>query len=78
MSFGWNDYWKPTPVNVRKGADAIVSACVFAGSAISLNGAAEVGTGVFITGFLAKAVSNFFSQKPELKPIIKKKTKKVV
>lgn len=74
MNFGWNDYWKPTPSGIRKGADAIVSACVFAGSAISLNGDAKIGTGVFISGFVAKIVSNFFSQKPT--PVVKKKTKK--
>ncbi len=75
MNFGWKDYWKPTPASVRKGADAVVSACVFAGSAISLNGDPKIGTGVFISGFVAKIVSNFFSQKPA--PVVKKKIKKV-
>ena len=75
MSFKWNDYWKPTPINVRKGADAIVSACVFIGSYSSLNGDVKVGTAIFIIGFLSKVISNFFSKKPE--PVVKKKAKKV-
>jgi hypothetical protein len=45
---------------VRKMADAIVSAAVFAGTLVSLNGNPKFGTGIFIAGFFAKIISNFF------------------
>ena len=60
MQFGWKHYWAPTPVRVRKMADAIVSASVFAGTLVSLNGDAKIGTVIFVAGFLAKIISNFF------------------
>ena len=65
MKFGLNEYWKPTPKNVRKAADAIVSACTFAGGMTTLNGHPVVGTIIFVTGFLAKILSNFFSETPD-------------
>ena len=65
MNFGLNEYWKPTPKNVRKAADAIVSACTFAGGMTTLNGHPIVGTIIFVTGFLAKILSNFFSETPD-------------
>jgi hypothetical protein len=64
MKFGINEYWKPTPKNVRKAADAIVSACTFAGGMTTLNGHPIMGTIIFVTGFLAKILSNFFSETP--------------
>lgn len=64
MKFGINEYWKPTPKSIRKGADAIVSACTFAGGMTTLNGHPIVGTIIFVTGFLAKIISNFFSEIP--------------
>jgi hypothetical protein len=64
MKFGLNEYWKPTPKNVRKAADAIVSACTFAGGMTTLNGHPIMGTIIFVTGFLAKILSNFFSETP--------------
>ena len=60
MQFGWKHYWAPTPIRVRKMADAIVSASVFAGTLVSLNGNPKFGTGIFIAGFFAKIISNFF------------------
>ena len=62
MKFGLKEYWKPTPKNIRKVADAIVSACTFAGGMTVLNGHPVIGTIIFVTGFLAKILSNFFSE----------------
>jgi hypothetical protein len=62
LKFGKNEYWKPTPKKVRKIADAISGACVFSGGLTSLNGHPIVGTIIFATGFLAKILSNFFSE----------------
>ena len=62
MKFSWNGYWKPTPKNIRKMADAIVAATTFSGSMIVLNGEAKIGTGIFIAGFVAKILSNFFTE----------------
>jgi hypothetical protein len=60
--FKWGNYWKPTPKKIRKMADAIAGACVFAGGLTSLNGHAIMGTIIFSAGFLAKILSNFYSE----------------
>lgn len=65
MTFGLNEYWKPTPKNIRKAADAIVSACTFVGGITTLNGHPIVGTVIFVAGFVAKILSNFFSETPD-------------
>jgi len=62
MKFGIYEYWKPTPKSIRKAADAVISACTFAGGLTTLNGHPIVGTIIFIIGFLAKILSNFFSE----------------
>lgn len=64
MNFGWKEYWKPTPKNIRKMADAIVAACTFSGGLASFNGEPKIGTVIFIVGFVAKILSNFFSEEP--------------
>lgn len=61
MKFGWKHYWEPTPKRVRQVADGIASACVFAGTISSMNGNVKMGTAVFITGFVSKIISNFFT-----------------
>lgn len=62
LRFGWAEYWKPTPAGIRRIADAIVAATTFSGALTSLNGHEIVGTVIFVLGFVAKAVSNFFSK----------------
>ena len=62
MKFGISEYWKPTPKSIRKAADAVVSACTFAGGLTTLNGHVVVGTIIFVIGFVAKILSNFFSE----------------
>jgi hypothetical protein len=61
-SYKQENYWKPTPKKIRKLADAIGGACVFAGGLTSLSGHAIVGTVIFTAGFLAKILSNFFAE----------------
>lgn len=60
MKFKWSGYWKPTPKKIRKIADAIVAAATFSGSIVVLNGHPLAGTIIFVLGFIAKVVSNFF------------------
>ena len=62
MKFKWSGYWKPTPKKIRKVADAIVAATTFSGSAVVLNGHPLAGTIIFVLGFIAKVVSNFFEE----------------
>lgn len=62
MKFGINQYWAPTPKKIRKIADAIVAATTFSGSTAVLNGHPIAGTVIFVLGFLAKVISNFFSE----------------
>jgi len=65
MKFGWKHYWEPTPKRVRQIADGIASASVFAGTIVSMNGNVKMGTTVFITGFVSKIISNFFTDDPK-------------
>lgn len=62
VKFGWNEYWKPTPLKIRKIADSIVAATTFAGSIINLEGDSKIGTFIIVVGFLAKMTSNFFTE----------------
>ena len=60
MEYGWKHYWAPTPVKIRKIADSISAACVFAGTLSAFNGEPKIGTVIFIAGFVSKFLSNFF------------------
>lgn len=60
MKYGWKNYWAPTPVKIRKIADSIAAACVFAGTLSSFNGEPRIGTIIFVAGFVSKVLSNFF------------------
>lgn len=62
MKFGWKEYWKPTPKNIRKTADAVSLFCTAIGGYSTLNNNASLGTAIFVTGTLSKVVSNFFSE----------------
>lgn len=62
MKFSWKEYWAPTPKKIRKIADAVVAAATFSGTILSLNDNVNVGTSIFIAGFVAKVLSNFFSK----------------
>ena len=62
MKFGWKEYWKPTPLKIRKLADALVAATTFSGSMINLEGDSKIGTAIIIIGFVSKTVSNFFTE----------------
>jgi hypothetical protein len=67
LKYSWKSYWEPTPKNIRKMADAIVAACAFSGGLASFNGEPKIGTVIFIVGFVAKILSNFFSEEPNKK-----------
>jgi hypothetical protein len=64
MKFGWEEYWKPTPKNIRKFADSVIVACVFSGGYASMNNNPILSTTIFILGFVFKIISNFFSETP--------------
>ena len=62
MKFGWKEYWKPTPLKIRKLADALVAATTFSGSMINLEGDSHISTAIIIIGFISKTASNFFAE----------------
>lgn len=65
MGFGWKHYWKPTPKNVRKFADAL-GAAALAISAYSFLTDYKVFAYITLsTTFIAKFLSNFFSEQNE-------------
>jgi hypothetical protein len=64
MKFGWEEYWKPTPKNIRKFADSVIVACVFSGGYATMNDNPTLSTTIFILGFVFKIISNFFSETP--------------
>ena len=72
MTFGFKQYFKPTPKKIRTIADAVVAAATFAGSIIVLNGDPRAGTVIFIIGVVAKFTSNLFAEN-EKKRISKSK-----
>lgn len=64
MKFGISQYWVPTPKKIKKVADSILAAVLFAGPTAALNGYPMAGTVIFITGVVAKFVSNLFGEEP--------------
>jgi hypothetical protein len=65
MAFGWKQYWKPTPKNIRKFADAL-SAASLAISAYSFMSDYKLFAYItLVTTFVAKFLSNFFSAENE-------------
>lgn len=62
MKFGISSYWKPTPKKIRKLADALLAAVTFSGTTVILNGYPVLGTVMFVIGFVAKFLSNFFEE----------------
>ena len=62
MKFGWKQYWKPTPLRIRKIADAIFATTTCIGSAAIFDDQSKIGMVILVIGFIAKTVSNFFSQ----------------
>ena len=61
MQFSKSGYHLPTPTKIKKVANAILAGVIFAGTSAALNGHPVVGTVIFVIGFVAKTVSNFFS-----------------
>lgn len=65
MKFGWKEYWKPTPKNIRKFADALGAASI-AISTISFVSDYKLFAYIALSSaFVAKFLSNFFSQENE-------------
>jgi hypothetical protein len=62
IKFGLSEYWAPTPKSIRKIADSVVAATTFSGGITVLNGYPVAGTVIFVIGFVAKFVSNLFSE----------------
>lgn len=61
MTFGWNEYWKPTPKIVRKIADAVNTLTAAAGTYTAITGNTKIGVIVMVVGYAVKIISNFFS-----------------
>lgn len=57
VNVGWNEYFKPTPKNVRKFGDALITISV--GLGVVIPGAQWVP----VVGLLGKVLTNFFSSK---------------
>ena len=64
IKFGKDQYYQPTPKNIVKAANSVITACTFAGSAASLNNQPIIGTIIFVLGYLAKIVSEYFGEAP--------------
>lgn len=62
VKFGANQYYQPTPKNIVKLANSVVTACTFAGSAASLNNQPIIGTIIFVFGYIAKIASEYFGE----------------
>jgi hypothetical protein len=62
MKFGIEQYNNPTPKKIVKLANSIITACTFAGASASLNNQPVIGTVIFVVGYLAKIVSEYFGE----------------
>ena len=61
MYLSIKDFYKPTPANIRKFADSVLSACVFAGATFAMVGHEAISLFLFFAGFFSKFFSNLFS-----------------
>lgn len=61
MRFGWKEYFKPTPKNVRILGDSLCAAGTFAATFSILEGHTIAGTVVIWISIVGKFISNFFS-----------------
>jgi hypothetical protein len=62
FSFGWKDYFKPTPKRVRVLGDSLAAAGTFGAGIAVLSGHPILGTSVMILAVFGKFISNFFSE----------------
>jgi hypothetical protein len=62
LSFGWKDYFKPTPKRVRVLGDSLAAAGTFGAGIAVLSGHPILGTSVMILAVLGKFISNFFAE----------------
>jgi hypothetical protein len=65
LSFGWKDYFAPTPKRFRVLGDSLAAAGTFAAGIATLNGHPIAGTIVMFVAIAGKFISNFFSETPQ-------------
>lgn len=65
LKFGWREYWRPTPLRLRRLGDSLLGVAVFMASAGWEHPRKSVA--VLIIGIAGKFLSNFYSTetKPE-------------
>jgi len=61
LSFGLNQYFKPTPKRIRMFGDSLAAAGTFGASIVILSGEPKAGTIIMVVAVLGKFISNFFS-----------------
>ena len=61
LKFGWNQYWAPTPKNIRKIADSLLAGALTVSTISFANDYKTVAIIVLTVAGLAKFASNLFS-----------------
>ena len=62
MKYSWKNYWKPTPRNIRKFADALLASAMTVSTFAMINDHPKMAGIIMITAGVAKFASNFFSE----------------
>lgn len=62
MKFGLYQYWKPTPKKIRKFADSLSVAAIFASSISYAQEYKEIAYITLVSAFVGKFFSNLFSE----------------
>lgn len=61
ISFGWKEYFKPTPKRLRVFGDSLAAAGTLGASIAVLNGHPIAGTTIMVVAVIGKFISNFFT-----------------
>lgn len=61
MKYGFKEYWKPTPKNIRKVADSILASAMLISTFAVFSNYQNFAVAIMIAAGVAKFFSNFFS-----------------
>ena len=68
MKFSWNSYWKPTPKDIRRFADALLAGAMTISAFSAFNDKPKLALTIMIVAGLAKFLSNFFAEDESAQP----------
>ena len=61
MKYSWKSYWKPTPKNIRKFADALLAGAMTVSTFAMINDNPKLAGIIMVVAGVAKFASNFLT-----------------